>query len=217
MSSNIARQESAESPVVIGLTGFPGAGKDTVIHHLISNYGPFAPEVHVGSIVRERTDKARARLSRRYPFRAYSREEVEGAISTRRRERRPGWPATWVLDKISGLLLESPRHVVVNAVNTLSELETYRASLSNFILIGVLADKEEAIQRALRRSERPITRDELEQRWDRESSQGKPDVIARADFTITNDGDFSGLTIQVDDMVRYLIARGFDLVPTSTI
>jgi dephospho-CoA kinase len=102
-------------------------------------------------------------------------------------------------------LEERPR-IVIDGLYSFSEYKTLRAEFGDaMVVVAIVAPRAARYERLAKRSERPLTKEEAEQRdWLEIERLEKGGPIAIADYTLVNDGSPEGLLEQLDGLLARL-------------
>ena len=160
---------------VIGVTGLPGSGKNTV-RAIVREFG--FPIVVMGDEVRAEAKRRKLDLT----------SENLGKIMLQiREEEGPGVLAKRCIPKIKAS--DSPV-VVVDGVRSMHEVGEYKKEFPKFKMIAVDASPRTRFERLLKRnrSDDPEDWETFVERDERELSVGIGDVIESADYAFLNDG-----------------------------
>ncbi len=158
---------------VVAFTGLPGAGKSEAVR--------VADEAGL-NIVRM-GDEVRAEVSARgLPL----NDENLGRVANEMREREgmDVW-AKRCLPKIEGRAME-----IIDGIRNIEEVEVFRRSIDDFVIIAIHASPKTRYQRLMKRGREDdsLSIDALEKRDERELGWGIGNVVAMADIIITNEG-----------------------------
>lgn len=184
--------------MIIGLTGYLGSGKDTVISALKkAGYR----DVTMSSVIREEMD----RLGLSHEDR---RKMQDFANATREKE----GPAVWARKCLQKIRREGSGRWVIDGIRNPAEVEELRKA-DKFVLIAVTVPWEEIIRRILARKRDIDSMDpeEIRRRLRRESGEGEPPegqqvkkCIDMADYSFENtmplekvEGEFMKLYDQI--------------------
>lgn len=183
---------SETQPLIIGITGMPGAGKDTV-REIIREYG--FPVIVMGDEVR--AEAARRNLEP-------TPENLGRLMLQIRAEEGPGAVAKRCILKIKAL---NARIVVVNGLRSLDEVKEFRRFFPKFKVIAIHASPRTRFERLLKRgrSDDPKDWEAFCARDQRELSVGIGGVIAMADYMIVNEGAIEDLRKEVKHMMSRVI------------
>jgi len=188
-----APAQTETQPRILALVGMPGAGKTLFAHHL------------------------QARGFVQYRFGAITIAEVErqGLPVTPENERqvreqiraREGMDAyaRRLLPKIHDALARRPS-VVLDGLYSFSEYKTLRAEFGDLlVLVAIACERRLRYARLAARAERPLTREEAEQRDVQEiEALEKGGPIAIADYTILNNGTPEAALAELDHLLERL-------------
>ncbi len=175
---------------VIGITGMPGSGKNTV-RAIVREFG---------FLIVVMGDEVRAEAQRRDldP----TPENLGGVMLQIRAEEGPGVLARRCIPKIKAS--DSPV-VVIDGIRSLHEVEEFRKEFPNFRLVAIDASPETRFGRLVKRgrSDDPRDWETFVERDRRELTVGIGEVIASADYTITNEGTIG----QFKKSLKQLLSR----------
>ena len=178
--------------IVIGITGMPGAGKDTV-KDIVREYG--FPVVVMG-------DEVRAEAARRD---LKPTPENLGKIMLQiRAEEGPEVLAKRCIPKIKAL---DSKVVIVDGLRSLHEVKEFRKEFPRFKVIAIHASPKMRFNRLLKRgrSDDPKDWETFYMRDQRELSVGIGEVIATADYMIVNEGSIEELEAQLKQIIKKVI------------
>jgi len=164
--------------MIVIVTGMPGSGKSRVVR-AFTRRG--FPSVSLGDIVREETVKRGLELTK---------ENVAKVSIRLRQELGQNAVAKLAVEKVRALLEKSPL-VVIDGVRSLDEVGTFRSAFpkEEIVIIAVHAPPRLRFERlkARGRHDDPLTWEEFEERDWKELKFGIGNVIAMADYMLTND------------------------------
>jgi dephospho-CoA kinase len=174
---------------VIGVAGMPGAGK-SLVTRTAEEIGYSV--VIMGDVVREETTKRGLNLTP---------ENVGAVMLKLRDEEGPAVVAKRCVPKIENAKGDV---AVIDGLRSLYEVEEYKRHFKNFVTIAIYASPETRFQRLFRRkrSDDPQGWESFRQRDMRELSVGLGNVIATADYMITNEGPKSQTEKQIHNLLR---------------
>jgi len=184
--------QGEQSLIVIGITGMPGAGKDTV-REIVREYG--FPVIVMG-------DEVRAEAARRNI--EPTPENLGRLMLQIRAEEGPEVIAKRCISKIMAL---NARVVIVDGVRSPYEVREFKRSFPNFKVIAIHASPETRFKRLLKRgrSDDPKDWETFHARDQRELSVGIGEVIATADYMIVNEGTLEQLKKEIRRVIRRVI------------
>jgi dephospho-CoA kinase len=177
---------------IIGITGTNGAGKGTIVGYLLKkNYAHFP----VSDFLKEEIKK------RSMPI---NRDSMVIVANDLRRKFGP----SYVIEQLYLLALEKGQNCVIESIRTPGEVEFLKKQ-NNFVLAAVDADPKIRYARiVLRKSEKDdvsfekFIADEVRETENLEPfKQNLKRCIEMADVKLRNDGDFSELYKQVDELL----------------
>jgi dephospho-CoA kinase len=169
----------AQSVLIVGLTGMPGAGKSTLASSL-SDAG--LPVIVMGDVVREAAINAKLELND---------VNLGNLMVKLRKQKGQGAIAYFVLDRIKSILGNSARKrtIIIDGIRSIEEMRVLE-SVGQVKLLAVhgstLVRFHHVKTRA--RADAPTTIDEFAERDNRELGVGLSNAIALADETISNNG-----------------------------
>lgn len=194
-------KEGERRLIVIGVVGYPGAGK-TEVKNIIENKFNI-PGISMGDVVREEASRAGIPLN--------PKDLSEFAWRMRRRYGMDIW-AVKTLEYIrsmwqKGLIKDA---VVIEGIRSYEEVERFKKELGeDFIIIGVLAPENLRLERLLKRGRIDEVKgiDDLRIRDEAERRFGLDRVIAAADFIVNNTGTLEELERVVESIMSTLLLR----------
>ncbi len=178
--------------IVIGITGMPGAGKDTV-KDIVREYG--FPVVVMG-------DEVRAEAARRD---LKPTPENLGKIMLQiRAEEGPEVLAKRCIPKIKAL---DSKVVIVDGLRSLHEVKEFRKEFPRFKVIAIHASPKMRFNRLLKRgrSDDPKDWETFYMRDQRELSVGIGEVIATSDYMIVNEGSIDQLRAELKQLIKKVV------------
>lgn len=179
---------------ILAVVGLPGSGKTEVINYLMGKYK--WPKVYFGDVT---FDEMKVRnLDINEKNERFVREDL-------RKQYGQLHYAKKVIEKIKELT--DKQNVLVESLYSWEEyLEFKKEFGDDFRVIAVYSSPDTRIKRLGNRSKRPLTKEEVVSRDYAQIEnlhQGGP--IARADFTVINEGEMDDLYKQVDRIVPEII------------
>ena len=179
--------------LVIAVVGLPGAGKTETVNYIMSKTG--WPKVYLGDatfdILRQRN----------LPFTQENEKPVREEL---RKQYGMAAYAILSLDKIKQLHASSI--VIVESMYSWEEYLTLRKEFGDdFKVLAVYASPATRTKRLINRPERPLTPAELEARdFSQIENLKQAGPIARADWTIVNEGSTADLQSEIDKILPEL-------------
>jgi len=161
--------------ILIGTTGMPGAGKDTV-REVIQKLG--FQVIVMGDEVRSEAKRRGLDITP---------ENLGRIMLEMRRVEGPAAIAKRCIQKIKSM--DSP-FILVDGIRSLHEVEEFRRIFPDFKVLAVHASPKTRFKRLLRRGREddPKSWEDFVKRDMRELSVGLGDVIATADYMLVNEG-----------------------------
>lgn len=179
--------------LVLAVVGLPGAGKTEAVNCLMAKTG--WPKVYLGDVTFE------ILRERNLPFTQENERPVREEIRAKH-----GMAAYAILSlsKIETMHQTSP--VIIESMYSWEEYLTFRDKFGdNFKVLAIYASPRTRATRLANRPERPLTLAELEARdFAQIENLKQAGPIARADFTIVNEGSPENLTTQLDQILALL-------------
>jgi dephospho-CoA kinase len=186
--------------MIIGIAGTLGAGKGTVVKHLVERYG-FQHQSARAFIVEE--------LDRRGlpPI----RDNMSWVADELRTTHHPGY----IVEQLYERAKESGRDAVIESLHALGEASNLREK-GNFILLGVDADRRIRYERIQLRGsttdsvtyEKFVEDEEKELRSDDPRTHNIFGLIQAADYVINNNGTPEALAEEVDRFMAFARRTG---------
>jgi len=177
--------------IVLGITGMPGSGKDTV-REIVAELG--FPLVVMGDEVRAEARKRNLDLTP---------ENLGNVMLQVRVEEGPEVLARRCVPKVKASVSSI---VVVDGVRSMHEVSEFRKEFPDFKIIAIHASPETRFRRLLKRnrSDDPKDWETFIERDQRELGVGIGEAIASADYMIINEGTME----QFRKELRQLLTRG---------
>ncbi len=177
--------------IVLGITGMPGSGKDTV-REIVAELG--FPLVVMGDEVRAETRKMNLDLTP---------ENLGKVMLQVRVEEGPEVLARRCVPKVKASVSSV---VVVDGVRSMHEVREFRKEFPGFKIFAIHASPKTRFKRLLKRnrSDDPKDWETFIERDQRELGVGIGEVIASADYMIINEGTRE----QLRKELRQLLTRG---------
>ena len=178
---------------IIAVVGMCGAGKTEVVKYLKDKLD--CPNVYFGEVTFERMKKDGLEIN--YANEKIIREKI-------RTEMGMGAYATLSLPKIKNALEEN-RIVLVESLYSWSEYKILKEEFGDqFLTIAVYASPKIRFKRLSSRAERPMkTKEEFQIRdYSEIENIEKGGPIARADYTIINEGTLDEIKEKIDNIIR---------------
>lgn len=173
--------------LVFGVAGMPGAGKTEVCKILSKKFN--APIYIMGDIIR--------RIAKERNIEP-SRNNLEKIMIKIREEEGEDIIAKKIFEEIKLSNIKNGV-IIIDGIRSIHELDFFKKNFENFILLAVIASKENRFLRLFkrRREDDPSSFEEFIKRDRIESLIGLGAVLAEADFYILNDGTLKELNKQI--------------------
>ncbi len=179
---------------IYAIVGMCGSGKSEVINCLQKKYG--WPKVYLGKATFDRMKRDGLKLN--YKNEKITREKIRAELGM-------GAYAALSLPRVEKLLKKN-NTILVESLYSWSEYKIFKNKYSDsFRVIAVFASPETRFSRLkVRKNERPMTnREEFEKRdYTEIENIEKGGPIARADYTIINEGDLKNLNKQIKNILK---------------
>jgi len=183
------RKVIANRKILIGTTGMPGAGKDTV-RKLVQKIG--LPVVVMG-------DEVRAEAKRKGL--AITPENLGKVMLQMREEDGPAAVAKRCIPKIKAI---ESSVVFIDGIRSLHEVEEFKKEFPDFRILAIHASPKTRFKRLLKRGRRddPQSWEGFIERDRRELKVGLGEVIATADYMVINEGTKKELEANLVKLLR---------------
>ena len=177
--------------VILAVVGLVGAGKNEVVGHITKKTG--WPNIYFGAITFEEMQRQNLETNE-----ANERKTREGI----REKFGMGAYAILNFQKIKDLFKKSS--VTLESLYSWEEyLEMKKEFGEDFKVIAVYTSPEVRAKRVLNRQHRPLTEQEfLSRDYSQIENLHQAGPIARADFTILNEGTKEDLYVKVDEIIK---------------
>ncbi|MEM3063521.1 MAG: AAA family ATPase [Nitrososphaerota archaeon] len=173
--------------LIFGIAGMPGAGKTEVCKILSKKFN--APIYIMGDIIR--------RIAKERNIEP-TRNNLEKIMLKIREEEGEDIIAKKIFEEIKLSNIKNGV-IIIDGIRSIHELDFFKKNFENFILLAVIASKENRFLRLFkrRREDDPSSFEEFIKRDRIESLIGLGAVLAEADFYILNDGTLKELNKQI--------------------
>ncbi len=181
---------------VLGMTGMPGSGKGEAC--VIAR--------EKGIPVRSMGDVVRSCFASSCPGRD-PRETGRFADEERKRFGKDIW-ALRLIEEVEGLISTGEKLVIIDGVRSSFEVDVFKTRWGDgFSILSVHSSPRTRFHRLLNRgrSDDPRTREDFDERDDRELGWGLGDVIARADMMLVNESEMHELKEDFNKLLEGLI------------
>jgi len=189
---DIGMKKTKEKKTVIGITGMPGSGKNT-IREIVHELG--LPIVVMG-------DEVRAEAKRRNL--EPTPENIGKVMLQIRAEEGPGVLAKRCVPKVKA---SGGQIVIIDGVRSQHEVDEFSKEFPNFKVIAIHASPRTRFKRLLKRdrSDDPKDWETFIERDQRELNVGIGEVIATADHMIVNEGTKDYLRKALRQLLRQIV------------
>jgi dephospho-CoA kinase len=184
--------------IIIGITGTLGAGKGTIVQHLLKN-NEF---IHFSA----REDVINKEIKRRgLPITRDNMVLVANDL-------RKNYGLSHVAEELFKMAQNSDKNCVLESLRTAGEIEALRKK-GEFYLFAVNAEQETRYDRIHKRGnvqsdnvsfEKFVEQEEIEMESDDPNKQNLSKCISMADYFFDNNGTFEDLYKQVDEVIKKL-------------
>ena len=180
---------------IIAFVGLAGSGKSSAVEYLTEKG---FPKIYFGGIMYKAMAEAGIRPGDWEPeqkFREELREkEGKGVIAKRAAE------------EARKLISAGQNYIVFDGLYSWSEYKVLKHEFpEEMTIIAVVASKHLRYERMQNRPERPMTKEEIDERdWAEIENLEKGGPIAIADYFVNNDGDIASLHKHLDEILRQI-------------
>ena len=176
--------------LILAIVGLPGSGKSEVINYLIKRYK--WPKVYFGDVT---FDEMKIRgLEINEKNERFVREDLRKSFGQLHYAKK-------VIEKINNLK-EEPNILVESLYSWDEYLEFKKEYGDIFKVLAVYSSPDTRIKRLENRSVRPLTREEVNSRdYSQIENLRQAGPIARADFTVINEGKLEEMHDQIDNII----------------
>lgn len=185
--------------LIFGIAGMPGAGKTEVCKILSKKFN--APIYIMGDIIR--------RIAKERNIEP-TRNNLEKIMLKIREEEGEDIIAKKIFEEIK---LSNVKNgvIIIDGIRSIHELDFFKKNFKNFILLAVIASKENRFLRLFkrRREDDPSSFEEFIKRDRIESLIGLGAVLAEADFYILNDGTLKELNKQIQKISSIISKKDY--------
>ncbi|KKU81474.1 MAG: hypothetical protein UY07_C0017G0012 [Parcubacteria group bacterium GW2011_GWA1_47_8] len=179
--------------IILGITGYPSSGKDTVANYLVEKG---FTHISTGDLIREEMMKKGIPLDRAH---------MQEFANEMRKVHGPGYLALEAIKRVFG-------NTIVSGLRNIFEVKVLREKFGDqYIMIALTAPIETRYEWATaRKREGDVIPFELFKVEEEAEHHGRPDtqqvddVIAMADYTIENTGVKEELLQKIDELVAWL-------------
>jgi len=182
--------------IIIGITGTIGAGKGTVVDHLIKNknFKHFSARNFLVEEIKKRGMEN-------------NRDSMVAVANDLRLKFGPGFIAEELFNKA----LKSNENAVIESLRTIGEIETLRKK-GNFTLLAVDADPKIRYERIIVRGtttdnisfEKFLADEQREMESTDPNKQNLSECIKRADYVIRNNGSIEELNEKIEKILQII-------------
>lgn len=195
----IKESNNLKKLLVFGIAGMPGAGKTEVCKILSKKFN--APIYIMGDIIR--------RIAKERNIEP-TRNNLEKIMLKIREEEGEDIIAKKIFEEIK---LSNVKNgvIIIDGIRSIHELDFFKKNFENFILLAVIASKENRFLRLFkrRREDDPSSFEEFIKRDRIESLIGLGAVLAEADFYILNDGTLKELNKQIQKISSIISKKDY--------
>ncbi|MFQ6060365.1 MAG: AAA family ATPase [Thermoplasmata archaeon] len=177
---------------VICITGMPGSGKE---EFLKVARGMGFTIVRMGDLVREEARRRGLELDD---------QSVGGLANEEREKHGRGIWAQRTLPRIEGNL------VIIDGIRGIDEIEVYRRAYPGTLsIVSIEASASTRFERIKRRKRKDaaFTREQFDDREERERKWGIEEAMAEADYTIHNEGSLREYQKEVERVLKEIVRR----------
>ena len=180
--------------LVFGIAGMPGSGKTEVCKILSKKFN--APIYIMGDIIRKIAKERNIEPTR---------NNLEKIMLKIREEEGKDIIAKKIIEEIKLSNIKNGV-IIIDGIRSIHELDFFKKNFKNFILLAIIASKENRFLRLFKRKREddPSSFEEFIKRDRIESSIGLGAVLAEADFYILNDGTLKELNKQIQKILSII-------------
>ena len=175
---------------IVAFVGLAGSGKTSATDYLSAKG---FPKIHLGSIVLKAMEDSQ--IERTWASEQKFREEIRAREGN-------DFVIKRAIANINDLMSAGQRLIVVDGVYSWSEYVLLKQTFpGQTTFISIVAPKHIRYQRIGKRTERPMTPREVDERdWSEIKNLEKGGPIASADYFIINDGSLDELHAKIDEL-----------------
>lgn len=178
---------------LVAFVGLAGSGKSAAVEYLTEKG---IPKIYFGGIIYKAMEEAGIEVTweSQQKFREEIREREGKDFVVRR-----------AIQEVHKLVQAGQRKIVLDGLYSWSEYRILKHEFPGEItVIAIVTPKHLRYQRMEKRPERPMTREEVDERdWAEIENLEKGGPIAIADYFIHNDKDLSWLHAQLDEVLHH--------------
>ena len=179
---------------IVAIVGLPGAGKTEAINYLMTKYK--WPKVYFGDVT---FDEMKVRgLDINEKNERFVREDLRKTFGQLHYAKK-------VIEKIKGLKEDAT--ILVESLYSWDEYLEFKKEFGDtFKVLAVYSSPDRRIERLKNRPHRPLTREEVVSRdYSQIENLKQAGPIARADFTVINEGTMESLYEQIAKVISILV------------
>jgi len=182
--------------LIIGTTGLPSSGKGLFCEVAV-NYG-FKILV-MGDVIRQEC------VNRGLPV---NRESSDKVMVDLRAERGVNAIALITLDWIDKALKDGHEKILIDGIRSLPEVNTFTSEFPEFLVVGLHADPNTRLKRALarRREDDAFSEDAFHKRDQIELNVGIGNVIAKSDILISTSEELDKTILKIENVLEILVS-----------
>ncbi len=185
---------SKENVKIVAFVGLTGSGKSSAVEYLTQKG---IPKVYFGGIVLNEVKRRGLELTQdnEQPI----REELRATEGK-------DFVVTRIVKQIHDLIAAGQHRIVADGLYTWTEYKVLKHEFpGELTVVAVVTPKHERKARMAKRSLRPLTAEQVDQRdWAEIENIEKGGPIAIADYFIHNDRDLDWLHSQMDEVLRHI-------------
>lgn len=191
LSNTMSQHERVK---IIAFVGLAGSGKSAAVEHLTQQGHP---KVYFGGIIYKAMEEAGIEIT--WDSQKEFRQEI-------RKKEGKDFVVKRAIKETHDLINAGQRHVVLDGLYSWSEYKILKHEFpGEMTVVAIVTPKHLRYQRMASRPERPMTRQEVDERdWAEIENIEKGGPIAIADYFIHNDGNVEQLHAQLDEILRQI-------------
>lgn len=181
-----------ENVKIIALVGLAGSGKSSVVDYLTEkNY----PKIYFGGIIYKAMEEAGIPIT--WESQKEFREEI-------RAKEGKDFVVKRAVKEAQNLIDAGQKRIILDGLYSWSEYKILKHEFpGEMTVVAIVTPKHLRYQRMAKRPERPMTKQEIDERdWAEIENIEKGGPIAIADYFVHNDKDVKDLHSQIDDILR---------------
>lgn len=176
---------------IIAFVGLAGSGKSAAVEYLTEHH---YPKIYFGGIIYKAMTEAGIEIT--WDSQQKFREEI-------REKEGKDFVVKRVIKEVHDLINAGQHRIVLDGLYTWSEYRILKHEFpGEMTVVAIVTPKHLRYQRMAKRPERPMTKEEVDQRdWSEIENLEKGGPIAIADYFVTNDSDLGSLHKNIEECI----------------